>query len=68
MAAHSFEAFVEVKQAENDVLETFCERVEENGLVFSLSAEQDEGWAFAPSHVEDTDVLLFFSSRELALA
>lgn len=68
VAALSFEAFVEVTQAESDVLETFCERVEENGLVFGLSAEQDEGWAYAPSHVEDSDVLLFFSSRELALA
>lgn len=68
VAALSFEAFVEVTQAESDVLETFCERVEENGLVFGLSAEQDEGWAYASSHVEDTDVLLFFSSRELALA
>lgn len=68
MAATSFEAFVEVKQAESDVLETFCERVEASGVVFGLSAEQDEGWAYAPSHVDATDVLLFFSSREQALA
>lgn len=68
VAAHSFEAFVEVKQAESGVLETFCERVETSALVFGLSAEQDVGWAYAPSHVEETDVLLFFSTRELALA
>lgn len=68
VAAHSFEAFVEVKRAESEVLETFCERVEASGIVFGLSAEQDEGWAYAPSHVEETDVLLFFSTRELACA
>ncbi|TCI65204.1 DUF2750 domain-containing protein [Exiguobacterium sp. SH0S2] len=66
--AASFEAFVEVKQMEGDVIEAFCERVEANGLVFGLSAKQDEGWAYAPSHVEATDVLLFFSSRKFALA
>lgn len=66
--ADSIDAFVEVTRLESDVIERFCERVLESGTVFGLSAETDVGWAYAPSIIETTDVLLFFSTPEGALA
>lgn len=44
--------------------------VAENGSgdELGLSAETDVGWAYAPSIIEATDVLLFFSTPERALA
>lgn len=66
--ADSIDAFVGVTQSESDVIETFCERVVDGQTVFGLSAELDIGWAYAPSIIEATDVLLFFSTRERALA
>ncbi|TCI54126.1 DUF2750 domain-containing protein [Exiguobacterium sp. SH1S21] len=66
--ADSIEVFVEVTRLESDVIETFCERVNESETVFGLSAEANDGWAYAPSVIEETDVLLFFSTRERALS
>lgn len=66
--ADSIDAFVEVVRLESDVIERFCARVLESETVFGLSAEADNGWANAPSIIEATDVLLFFSTRERALA
>ncbi|WP_214891206.1 DUF2750 domain-containing protein [Exiguobacterium sp. s142] len=46
----------------------FIDRVKSSRTVYGLSKDRDEGWAYAPSNEEDTDVLLFFSTESYALA
>lgn len=48
--------------------ERFIQTVKETNIVYGLSAEEDHGWAYAPSNEEETDVLLFFSTKSLARA
>ncbi|WP_214819882.1 MULTISPECIES: DUF2750 domain-containing protein [unclassified Exiguobacterium] len=69
LVSESIEQLVKGFQATFEIIEHFCDEITENQLVYGLSEERDEGWAFTPSILDETrEVLLFFSSRERAEA
>ena len=48
--------------------ELFVQTVIETGAVYGLSKFEQSGWAYCPSNQEESDVLLFFSSKSAAKA
>ncbi|MCT4780590.1 MULTISPECIES: DUF2750 domain-containing protein [Exiguobacterium] len=48
--------------------EDFLQTVIETGTVYGLSKLKQSGWAYCPSNQGDSDVLLFFSTKEGARA
>lgn len=44
----------------------FLDTVKDEEIVYGLSKSKENGWAYAPSKHQDTDVLLFFSTEEFA--
>lgn len=48
--------------------ELFVQTVIETGAVYGLSKFEQSGWAYCPSNQDETDVLLFFSTKAAAKA
>lgn len=67
--ADSLNIFIETEILLTESLiraDDFLDKIQEDRIVYGLSKFKNHGWAYAPSKQDDTDVLLFFSSKEFA--
>lgn len=69
--APTLKIFIEKEQQVDrsaEQAELFVQTVIETGAVYGLSKFEQSGWAYCPSNQEESDVLLFFSSKSAAKA